>query len=419
MQMRVVGMLSTDSVSVTPGISTAKTLLHRYGLGILFTANVIGAGSIFILSQTGASVGFALLWVLPLAFALDMVMHDMSSRLAVRNRPLMEYMSDVLYEYTGSRRVGVAYAIVMALVMQLWAVANYAVAGAALSWFTGINIYVAILGVSALGAGLVMTRTYNYIEAAISVMLIVVFLSYAALTFGLDINTADVARGFVPGQVSDATLVIAMLGTTIYYPNMFIQSSMQPTKEWVDIDKYRRDNAVGIAFSIVVSAGMLIVGAVALEPGELSLTDPAIPLVELVGPWTLPVFMGAVLAASFTSGTGTLFGSSFAVPQSTGRHTTFGDWAFTAVTVVLIAISALLAILALEYTAMTPVRMAITMPALNGALFLPITILAMYKATSYSMPSWQKAISFIAVIVMFAGSILTAQSLYDTVVSFL
>jgi Mn2+/Fe2+ NRAMP family transporter len=412
-------ILETDLADVTPGGHAAQALLHKYGLGALFAANVLGAGSIYILSQTGASVGFTLLWVLPLAFAVDMVMHDMSSRLAVRDRPLMEYISDALHELTGSTRIGVAYAILMALVMQLWAVANYAVAGAAFSWFTGVNVYVAILAASSIGVVLVMTRTYNYIEAVISALLVTVFVSYAALSFGLDVNTADLVSGFVPGDVSSATLVIAMLGTTIYYPNFFIQSSMQPTKEWTSLRKYRRDNAVGIAFAILISVGMLVVAAVALEPGELSLTDPAIPLVDSVGAWTLPVFMAAVLAASFTSATGTLFGSSFAVPQSLGKKTIFGDTVFTVVTVVLIGVSSVLSILALEFTEMTPVRMAITMPALNGAIFLPVTILAMYNATAYEMDAWQKTVSAIAVVVMFAGSILTAESLFDTVVSFL
>lgn len=411
--------MSTDIADVTPGGHTAKALLHKYGLGALFAANVLGAGSVYILAQTGASVGFALLWVLPLAFAADMVMHDMSSRMAVKDRPLMEYISDGLYNLTGSRKPGIAYAVSMALIMQLWAVANYAVAGAALSWFTGINLYVAIIAAGAVGQGLVMTRTYNYVEAAISTLLLLVFLSYAALSFGLDISATEVARGFVPSNFNSPTLIIAMIGTTVYYPNFFIQSSMQPTKDWDDISSYRRDNAAGIAFAVLTSVGMLAVAAAVLQPGELSLTDPAIPLVQAVGEWTLPVFMAAVLAASFTSATGTLFGSSFAVPQSMGERTTFGDYNFTLVTVLLIALSVTLSILALEFTALTPVRMAITMPALNGAIFLPVTILAMYSATAGEMPRWQKVVSFIAVIVMFGGSILTAQGLIDTITGFL
>lgn len=388
-----------------------KNILHKYGLGTLFAANVLGAGSVYILAQTGASVGFGLLWVLPLAFGLDMVMHDMSSRLAVRDEPLMEYITDVI-----GQRSGIVYAAAMALTMQLWSVANYAVAGAVLAWFTGYNMYLCIAGVSAIGIALVMSKTYNVIEAIISALLMCVFVTYAGLSFGLSPDIGALAAGMNPlTGVSDLTLIIAILGTTVYYPNFFIQSSMQPTKGWVDLSKYRRDNIAGIFFSVLVSAGMLIVAAEALSPGELSLTEPALPLVTLIGSWTLPVFMAAVLAASFTSATGTLFGSSFAVPQSTGRKTVFGDHAFTVVTVALIILSTVLAIFLLDFTAMTPVRMAITMPALNGAIFLPITILAMFTATRDEMGGKQKAVSALAVLVMFAGSLLTAQSLATTI----
>lgn len=398
-----------------PGVSTAQKLLHRYGLGILFSANVLGAGSVYILSQTGASVGFGLLWVLPLAFGLDMLMHDMSARMAADNRPLMEHIRSV----TGPT-LSAVFGLSMAAIMQLWAVANYAVAGAALSWFTGLNVYASVILVAAIGMTLVGTNTYNRVEAAISSLMLVVFVAYASLTFGLDPNVGEIAAGFNPlAGVNDATLIIAILGTTVYYPNFFIQSSIQPTKGWVDLDRYRKDNAAGIAVSILVSAGMLIVAAVALSPGELSLTDPAQPLLDLIGPWTLPVFVAAVLAASFTSATGTLFGSGFAAPQSLGYETVFGDIYFRTATVALIGVSSVLAVLALQFTQLTPVRMAIIMPALNGIIFLPVTIIAMLHATYDELDTAQLTATAIGCLVMLGGSLLTAQSLYGTIVGWL
>lgn len=416
--MRLAGVrMSTEKRSladVTPGGNIAKVLLHKYGLGTLFAANVLGAGSIYILAQTGASVGFALLWVLPLAFAVDMVMHDLSARMATHNQPLMEYIRSVIGD-----RPAQMYAVTMALVMQLWAVANYAVSGAALSWFTGLSVDTSIIIMAGIGAVLISIRKYKSVESVVATMMFVVFVAYASLTFGLDMPMRQVMSGFVPGSVAQPALIIAMLGTTVYYPNFFIQSSMQPTKLWTDLRKYRRDNAVGIGIAVLVSAGMLSVAAVALNPGELTLTEPAVPLVEMVGLWALPVFMVAVLAASFTSATGTLFGSSFAVPQSFGHDTEFGDSAFSAVTLVLITLSATLAIWALENTALTPVRMAIIMPALNGAIYLPVTLLAMYSANRHRIGLKQKMVTALAIAVLFAGSLLTAESLYMTVVGWL
>lgn len=397
--------------ALTPWGQTVKHLLDAYGLGAMFCANVLGAGSVYILAQTGASTGFALLWVLPLAFVVDLVMHDMSSRMAARGRPLMSFIRDAI-----GKRPATGYAITMALVMQLWSVANYAVAGYAAAWFIGWNELMMIPMVAFIAILLIYTGTYDQVEAVIGGLLVIVFGVYAALVVGVDASVTSIGAGFIP-QVSDATLVIAMLGTTVYYPNFFIQSSMRPTKDWTDLSKYRRDNIVGVAFSVIVSAGMLIVAAVALSPGEMTLVEPARPLVEMIGGWTLPVFMVAVFAASFTSGTGTLFGSGFAVPQALGHRTEFGDRLFKATVVTLISLSSIISVYVLSVTEMTPVRMAITMPAVNGLIYLPLTLLAMYAATRHEMGRKQEALTVVTLLVMFAGSVLTAQSLYDTVIA--
>jgi len=403
------------AVADLPVVSHAQTALDRYGMGGLFAANVLGAGSVYILAQTGASTGFALLWVLPLAFALDMVLHDLSSRLAAEGRPLMVYIRSVL----GPRWAPV-YALTMALVMQLWAVANYAVAGAALAWLTGLPVVPCIILSAGVAITLIVTQRYPTVEAAIATLLLVVFGAYVALAAGVSPPRSAVLAGFNPfAGVTSATLVIAMLGTTVYYPNFFIQSSMRPTKGWTELAHYRRDNAVGVAASVLVSAAMLTVAAMTLPPGELALADPAVPLRAALGTWAEPLFMLAVFAAAFTSATGTLFGSSFAVPQAFGRRTEFGDPAFVGVTVALIVLSTTLALAALAFTNLTPVRMAIVMPALNGALFLPATLAALYGATNHQLSPPLKALALLAFLVLAAGSVLTAQDLLHTIETFL
>lgn len=393
---------------------TVETTLHRFGLGTLFAGNVLGAGSVYILAETGATTGFALLWVLPLALSLDFVLHDLSARLAADGRPLMGYIRRVL-----GPRAAPAFAVAMALVMQLWGVANYAVAGAALSWLFGVPITAGIAVAAGAAIALVLTRKYKRVEAAICGMLLALFGAYVALAFGTDVHTADLVAGFAPGAFDEGTLIIAMLGTTVYYPNFYIQSSIRPTKGWTDVAKYRRDNAAGVVISGIVSAAMLVVAAGALAGvGELALTTPAEPLTATLGAWALDAFVVGVLAASFTSATGTLFGACYAVPQSLGHTTEFGDGRFTAVAVGLIATSATLASVMLATTSFTPVRMAIVMPAVNGAVFLPVTLLAMYAATRDTLTRRQKLVVLVALGVLCAGSILTAQSLVDTITGF-
>lgn len=405
-----------------PGITVDAVgkQLHRYGLGVLFAANVFGAGSVYILADTGANIGFALLWVLPLALVVDLVMHEMSGRLASVDEPLMEYFRDVL-----GNKPAVLMAAIVAFVMHFWSVANYAVAGAALAWLTPLNnVSGGILLTAGFGIALIELRVYERIEAAITALVLSVFGTYVILMFGVGPNVTQVASGFIPAIRSDIgylTAVVAMLGTTVYYPNFFIQSSIHPTKGWTKMKKYRKDNFVGISGTILLSIAVLIVSATTLAEGELALTGPGEPLTQFLGPWALTAFVFAALLASFTSATGTLFGAGYLVPQSMGHKTEFGDRWFRGTVVFLIVSSVTLAIPILLYTNMTPVRLAITMPAVNGVIGLPLTALGLYFANKrhFDHPPWLRAVMALVVLLMFAMSALTAESLYHTIVGWL
>ena len=393
-----------------------ESKLHRYGLGVMFSANVLGAGSVYILADTGAQFGFALLWVFALTFIADLLMHDMSSRMAVRGVPVMGYIRHVI-----GQRNATAFAVVMSLVMNLWAVANYAVAGAALAWFIPfINVMHGILIVTVGAITLLWMSGYDEVEALITTMLIMIFAAYTALLAGMSIPTGEVIAGLVPEfNLTYATAYIAMIGTTVYYPNFIIQSSMRPTKQWDLVGKYRRDNAAGIAMTVMLSIGMMSIAAIMLDGISMTLTAPGVPAGIALGWWALDVFMVAVFMAAFTSGTGTMFAAGFAIPQSQGIETEFGDFKFTTVVNVLLSLAALVAILLLSYTDLTPVKMAILMPAINGIIFLPIITFAMYAYTKDLMPRWQCVATMAVIAILTIGSLLTAQDLYGTITTWL
>ncbi|ELY58470.1 NRAMP family divalent metal transporter [Natronococcus jeotgali] len=411
---------ASDVVKAIPGGETIHSALYRYGLGVLFAANVFGAGSVYILADAGANFAFSLLWVLPLAFLIDIALHDMSARLAVTDEPLADYIVDTL-PIGGS-----ALVVTISLMSALWAVSNYAVAGAALAWLVpGLdNVLVGISLAAGFGIGLVQLKVYDRIEAAIAVMVFAVFGSYGLLLAGLDVPWQSVAAGLQPVLESDIgylTTVIALLGTTVYWPNFFIQSSIQPTKEWTDLRRYRQDNAVGIATTLLIGSFVMIVSAVTLSGGEMTLTGPGVPLAGILGQGALIVFMVAVFLATISSATGTLFGAGFMIPQSLGRRTVFGDVAFRRTVIGLIVLSASVALPLLAYTGFGPVQLAIVMPAVNGAIGLPVTVFALIGAVNeFSDVEWYENAAFLAAgIVLLLGSATTVQSLYETIVNIL
>lgn len=411
--------MSTENVFERP-VARTKQLIHRYGLGLLFAANIFGAGSVYILSEAGAEFGFSLLWVLPLALLTGLIMHEMSARLAAADRPLMIYIRDVI----GSTAAKFL-AVFIAFIMHFWSVANYALAGAAFIYLTPFsNLYIGTILMAALGLALVELRLYSRIEGVIAALVLAIFGSYLVIILGLDLPLDAIATGLIPSlvyQFDYLTMVIALVGTTVYYPNFFIQTSMSGTKDWDVVSRYRRDHTVGLTAVIALSAAVLAVAALTVPDAHLTLTAPGEPLAEVLGAWALDVFIIAAGAASFTSATGTLFGAGFMVPQAYGHTVRFGEYRFRRVVNSLIILSVVFVLLFLSSTDFTPVYLAITMPALNGVIGLPITALALYTATTrYFDPTpLEKTIFAVAVLVMLIGSALTAESLARTIAGFL
>lgn len=166
---------------------------------------------------------------------------------------------------------------------------------------------------------------------------------------------------------------------------------------------------------------VVVVAPLTLESGELSVVAPGEPLERLLGPWALEAFLVAAGAASFTSATGTLFGAGFTVPQAFGRETEFGDHPFRLTVHALIALSILVALPVLAFTDFTPVAPAITMPTVDGGVGLPVTALALYGAVTgyYDVSRTEEAVFAAAVLLVFVGAALTAESLAATVASYL
>jgi len=71
--------MEEHSTAVDFPVEKARETIHQYGLGLLFAANIFGAGSVYILTQAGVNFGFGLLWVLPLALGVGLTMHDVRS----------------------------------------------------------------------------------------------------------------------------------------------------------------------------------------------------------------------------------------------------------------------------------------------------------------------------------------------------
>lgn len=222
--------LEEGGAAELPGVQRAKQTVYDYGLGALFAANVFGAGSVYILADTGANFGYLLLWTMPLAFILDLGLHEMSGRLATIDKPLMEYIRDVIGA-TASK----VFAVTISFIMSFWAISNYAIGGLALTWLSPLdNLYLGTILVAAIGFSLVELKVYDRIEAAITIMILAVFGIYIVLAAGLDLSADAIAAGFVPVIIEDIgylAAVIALIGTTVYYRTSSSSRACAPRRD--------------------------------------------------------------------------------------------------------------------------------------------------------------------------------------------
>lgn len=393
-----------------------RGLLKTYGLGLLFTANVFGAGSVYILSNTGAKFGYALLWTMPLSLLLGLGMHEMAGQLATIDQPLMGYIRDAVGGFPAK-----LFAYFLAFIMHFWAISNYTIGGAALVWLTPLdNLYVGVILTAGIGISLVELRLYNRIEAVIAAFILAVFGIYLVIATGLKPPGQRIAAGFVPAvklNYGYLSMVIAMLGTTIYYPNFFIQSSIQESKDWSEMRPYRIDHFVGLCFIVLLSTAVLVVAAMTLNPHTPTLASPAKPLGSVLGSWAPVVFIVAVFLASISSATGTLFAAGFMVPQSRGREPAFGDRSFRRVVELLIVMSVGFIVLLFETTSARPVELGILMPAINGVIGLPLTAVALYAASErfFDHPRWLRVGLGVVVVVITVLSLVSGVDLVNTI----
>lgn len=405
-----------DMIGKTRSNSTRmlRGFLRQYGLGLIFAANIFGAGSIFILAKAGISYGFTLIWTLPLSLLIGMVMHELAMWLSLEDTCLMHH----LYTSTGqTSALGIAG--LLALIMPLWATSNFAAFGMALQELMGLKGYTIPFAVAGAVAslGLVATSHYPRIETVISLILGAFILSFTMVLLMNPPTLSELAGGTLPrlGGWQYLTMVISLLGTTVYYPNFWIQTSMQETKGW-DINRVRAtrvDNLFGLTVAIIASIIVLSVTAINVDRlATIDFVTPALALQPL-GSIASGLFLVGILLASFTSATGTLFALGFIIPQARGRNVSFSDrqWKLPVITAIIYGV--LLIPIGLTLTPLGVVDIAILFPALNGAIGLPLTVVALYHANlgRDRMKGSFRIAAFLVMIVLLLASGLTVKSL--------
>lgn len=279
-------------------------LLVVVGPGII-TANVDNdAGGITTYSVSGASYGYALLWMMPLVAVALIVVQEISARLGVVTG---KGLADLIRESLGLR----ATAIIILLVVfanLTNTISEFAGVAASMEIF-GVSKFLSVPIVAVLVWVLVVRANYKWVER-IFLVASAIYLAYVISGFLARPPWAQVATAVVTPEfrfnAGYVTLAVTVVGTTIAPWMQFYQQASIVDKglKITDLGYERLDVIVGSLFAVFVAAFITISCAATLFANGVQIEtakDAALALRPLAGPYASTLFALGLLNASVFS----------------------------------------------------------------------------------------------------------------------
>jgi len=351
-----------------------------FGPGVMVAAAFVGPGTVTTASVAGASSGMTLLWAVVISVLATIVLQELSIRSALSTN---QDLAPLIRKFGHARGWGTPIALLILCSVGLGNAAYQSgnLVGAALGLMgaTPITFIYAVGVTGLLAAALIVIDRYRLLER---VMLILVGLMTCVLT-GLAVaclpELAAVHRQVVAsGESVDATLALALIGTTVVPYNLFLHATAVRHR-WSGIAlpealrQARVESAVAIVTGGVVTVAIMVVATVVIA-GDTS--QPALEALRFgiderfpgVGRWAIGL---GLFAAGLTSAIAAPVAAGWAVCGVMGWNASSGSMAFKAVALIVLAVGMSFAI----FTA-RPVSLIVLAQATN-ALLLPLVALVL------------------------------------------
>lgn len=364
-----------------------KRFFEEYGLGFVIAAGFFGAGSIYILSASGIRFGYALLWAVVLSGLIGVKTQSMSIILGIHRKPLM-----VLIREKIGKGLALGLAVYLSAIATLWVMELRAADGMALAHMIGGGISWQLwnYGVMGLAILFVLANVYSRLEKFVTGFLFITVLCFIIIACLKPPEPSTFFKGLIP-RFEDAklsaeyiVLVVCILGTTVLWPNLFLQSTIVKEKGWKDAAHFRfavRDTVFGFSIGILGSAAILIASATIIKPLGVdklkTFITPALILSQSVGHVGSILFLLGLFMAAFNSSIVITTTIVYILHQAAGKPVKFGDRSFLVAFTVISLIGSLFPEVS-RLTGMTVVDAIILFPGVNGALGLPIVVLFMF-----------------------------------------
>ncbi len=356
--------------------------------GLIITAAFIGPGTVTTATVVGSQTAYALIWLLLFAVVSTYILQEMASRLGtVSGLGLSQAIMTSL-------RNPILKIIVIVLIVLAIGVGNAAyeggnLTGAALgmqaSFGSTIQYWTLILGGSAFA--LILIGHYKLVEKCLILLVVLMSIVFIAMMFVVGIETDLLTQGILVKNsiLSQASLALAIVGTTIVPYNLFLHSglSAQDTvnkrrlvgpnyitdKSELAAQNAQLFTAIGLGGLVTFAIMSSSVTAFFVTQTEVDVSNLAKQLQPLLGDQAGMFFGIGLFCAGLTSAITAPLAAAYAISGLFGFRPELADKRFKFIALLIVVVGVVVASLGIK-----PIALIIMAQASN-AILLPISVI--------------------------------------------
>jgi len=364
-----------DNHTPTPWKEAFKSI----GPGMLVAGAFIGTGTITTSIVAGTNKGYTLLWAsVTLAVIMTIVLQEMAARATLSTGTSLAKLI--------RNKLGLWASIIAIIAIvggnSIYSVGNLSGVDLALGeLFDGIPGSAWMVIVTIIYWGLLMIGRYSLLEKVITALVIIMGITFLFNMFYVQPDYAETIKGLTLPlfEVSDITLVLGLIGTTVVPYNLYLHSSAVIEKKWYKNPKknmrvMRLDTILPIFLGGIVTMAVGVVAASVLHPLHLSTglevegaNDMAMTLEPLIGNAAYTLFNIGLFAAAISSMPMAALSAAYVFTESLGLSSNIKSWPFRIVFSIVAWVPLFFAV-----GVTNPVWTIILAQSVNGML-LPIT----------------------------------------------
>ncbi|GGH28526.1 divalent metal cation transporter [Sphingobacterium alkalisoli] len=295
---------------------TLSTWMKSLIPGIIIAAVVFGPSKMTITSKLGATYGYSLVWIVPIAIFFMAIFTGMGSRIGMHN---VQSLIQLIRNKFGRWAV-LCVGIGIFSVAASFQAGNAIGVGISLAEPTKTSPQLWIIAFTIMGISLLFFSSfYRVLERLMLFLVLLMFLSFTITLILAKPNLELLAAGAIPSLPEGSEgLIIAFMASCFSIVGAFYQSYLvQERKKTRATGAYQDKSLIGIIMLGVMSMIVMICSASILHPKQIQLIsamDMANVLQPLFGGYASGVFLTGLFAASFSSlvGNATVGGSLLA-----------------------------------------------------------------------------------------------------------